>query len=743
MAYVINKTDGNTFATVADGTVDTTSSIAIVGRNFAGYGEFLGENFIKLLESGANTTAPISPLEGQLWFNSDALLTTVGITPQTIAVRGATEFKALASLKVATAQPTTSLVKGDLWFDTTLNQLHVNNGTSFTLVGPPTSVGIGTSGLLVVTVEDNASVDHVILKLVIENQDIAYISNDPVFTPNVAISGFATIKPGYQLSTAVSGSLFQGTASNSQLLDSLDSTQFLRSDANDTTSGTLGILNDTGFVVGFDSDFKISVSGSTVTVANETSNGNLALSINDGGVQTEVINIDAATGEAQVKHQGVLTNAPTTDGGIANKKYVDDSIGSGTSGALLVNGSNDISGVINPSTNGNIDFGTTAKRFKDIFSNTFIGNLTGDVTGDVTGSADTWTNSRTITLTGDCTGAFVIDGSGNVSFATTVVGGTGLTLGTDTAGNYVEDITGGTGVTVTGGPSEGATPIISIGQSVATTSNVQFANMQVDGDLTVNGTTTTVNTETIKLADNQILLNSNETGVPSQNGGIEIERGTSANKTLVWSESTDKWTVGTETMVAGTFEGALNGTSANATNVVLASSSTNASFFVPFASGGTGNQELKTDSGMTYNPSTNVLAVTSTQAQYADLAERFEADDVYTAGTVVELGGICEITEAIDDLTNNVFGVISTSAAYLMNAGAGNNETHPPVAMNGRVPVRVTGKVKKGDRLVSAGNGVARAATVDEITAFNVIGRSLEDKINDEEGTVEAIVKVN
>jgi hypothetical protein len=63
--------------------------------------------------------------------------------------------------------------------------------------------------------------------------------------------------------------------------------------------------------------------------------------------------------------------------------------------------------------------------------------------------------------------------------------------------------------------------------------------------------------------------------------------------------------------------------------------------------------------------------------------------------------------------------------------------------MNGRVPVRVTGKVKKGDRLVSAGNGVARAATVDEITAFNVIGRSLEDKINDEEGTVEAIVKVN
>src|SRR6056300_1162612 len=84
-------------------------------------------------------------------------------------------------------------------------------------------------------------------------------------------------------------------------------------------------------------------------------------------------------------------------------------------------------------------------------------------------------------------------------------------------------------------------------------------NLTISGNLTVSGTTTTVNTETINLADNTITLNSNETGTPSQDGGIEIERGTSANKTLIWNETTDKWTVGSETFVAGTFEGALTG----------------------------------------------------------------------------------------------------------------------------------------------------------------------------------------
>lgn len=127
-------------------------------------------------------------------------------------------------------------------------------------------------------------------------------------------------------------------------------------------------------------------------------------------------------------------------------------------------------------------------------------------------------------------------------------------------------------------------------------------------------------------------------------------------------------------------------------------------------------------------------------ATYADLAERFAADDNYEPGTVVELGGEKEITIAKDELSENVFGVVSNTAAYLMNAGSGEDDTHPAIAVAGRVSVKVVGTIKKGDRLVSAGNGIARAANTGEATAFNTIGRSLINKDTEDAGVIEAVV---
>ena len=138
----------------------------------------------------------------------------------------------------------------------------------------------------------------------------------------------------------------------------------------------------------------------------------------------------------------------------------------------------------------------------------------------------------------------------------------------------------------------------------------------------------------------------------------------------------------------------------------------------------------------------NTFSGTSTTALYADVAERFSADAAYEPGTVVELGGSKEITRSTTELSDSVFGVISTRAAYLMNSGAGSDSTHPPVAMTGRVPVQCTGVIRKGDRLVSAGNGFARSATSGEATAFNTIGRALVDKLDSGVGTVEAIVTI-
>jgi hypothetical protein len=425
MSYTINLTDGAVFATIADGTINTASSMVLVGKNFAGYGQFLDTNFIRLLENGSNTTAPGAPLEGQLWWDSGNAL---------MKVYNGTTFKTISSATASATAPTSN-VTGDLWYDTVNAQLNVWTGTTFLLVGPQFTAGTGTTGAIVATILDNINVSHVVIQLFVENNIVGIVSKDVTFTPAVAIPGYTTVRPGITLSTLVGSQvpLFQGTATNAQTLNSLSSNEFMRTDANTATTGTLSVNNDSGLAVGASSNFRVTVSGSDVTLRNQTSGGNLFLGVNVAGNTT-----------------------PT----------------------LTMFGSN----------------------------------------------------------------------------------------------------------------------------------------------------------------------------------------------------------------------GAISGNQIN--------------------------------------------------ANYADVAERFEADQELSPGTVVELGGSAEITQVGDDLSEKVFGVISTRAAYLMNSSAGPDATHPPVAMTGRVPVKVVGSVARGDRLVSAGNGHARSAQAGEATAFNVIGRALRDKLDTDPGTVEAIVTI-
>jgi hypothetical protein len=140
------------------------------------------------------------------------------------------------------------------------------------------------------------------------------------------------------------------------------------------------------------------------------------------------------------------------------------------------------------------------------------------------------------------------------------------------------------------------------------------------------------------------------------------------------------------------------------------------------------------------------LEGTATAAEYSDVAERFASDTAYEAGTVVALGGAAEITQVNEEGSDEVFGVISSlkQAAFKMNGGAGNDDTHPYIAMTGRVNVKVIGTVDKGDRLISASvPGYARAATKAECTAFNVIGRALTGKTEAGQGSVLAAVRVS
>ena len=138
----------------------------------------------------------------------------------------------------------------------------------------------------------------------------------------------------------------------------------------------------------------------------------------------------------------------------------------------------------------------------------------------------------------------------------------------------------------------------------------------------------------------------------------------------------------------------------------------------------------------------NIVHATSTSAQYADLAERYAADTPVEAGDVVMLGGIEEITKCEEAGSDAVFGVVSGSPAYLMNSEAGNDDTHPAIALKGRVPVKVRGTGKAGDRLVSAGSGEARVATLEEATTFNTLGRLIKDKYNEETALTECVIGV-
>jgi hypothetical protein len=453
MAYTINLTNGTIFAVIADGTINTSSSMTLIGKNYAGYGDFLDENFIHLLENGANTTAPGAPLTGQLWFDTNS-----GINQ--LKVYNGTVFKTIGAATASASAPVSNSI-GDLWYDTTNAQLKVYTGTQWLLVGPQFTAGTGVTGAIVDTIVDNTAVSHVVIKLFVQDSVVGIISKDAAFTPQVAISGFTSVLPGITLSTLVGSQvpLFQGTATNSQALNGLLSNQFMRADTNTSTTGTLGVLNNGGLSVGLNSDMRLTVAGTQAQIYNQTSNGNLVIGVNVGGVLTPALSIV------------------------------------GTTAAVGVVG---------------------------------ITNLNGNGVGNI----------------GSSSGYF----------------------------------------------------------------NTVFAK--------------------------------------------------------------------------------------------------------------------------------------ATSAQYADVAERFAIDIEQPAGTVVELGGTAEITCAVNELSENVFGVISTQAAYLMNSGAGTDATHPPIAMTGRVPVRVVGSIRKGDRLVSAGNGLARAARSGEATAFNTLGRALHDKLEDNEGVVEAIVTI-
>ena len=193
----------------------------------------------------------------------------------------------------------------------------------------------------------------------------------------------------------------------------------------------------------------------------------------------------------------------------------------------------------------------------------------GTLNQNTTGSAATLTTARTIALSGDVAGSVTFDGSANATISTTVQANS-VALGTDTTGNYMTEIAGGTGVSVSHTAGEGSTATLSIGQAVATNSDVTFADiaatdLTLSGNLTVNGTTTTASSTNTVIADTLIELGNGTSGTPANDSGFVIERGSADNAFIGFDESADKFTVGT-----GSFTGASTGNLTITTGTLVA-----------------------------------------------------------------------------------------------------------------------------------------------------------------------------
>ena len=305
MAYKINNTFGTLLVTLADGTIDTaTTDLALFGKGYAGFGEKLNENLVKLLENFNNTSAPSNKVVGQMWYDK---------TNNQINVYTGSKWKPVGSTSNSATAPTNA-VQGDMWFDTTNAQLYVYSGTAWTLIGPTTVAGSGVTSVVPETVKDTTGVNRGILKLVSNDTVVGVVSN-LAFTPSssdtasaaLVTAGFATVAQGIQLSSSVSSAKFRGTSTDSDALGGVAAASFLRSDTADTTTGRLSVQTDDGIRIGAGSDVTMTLASDNLTIAQTTQDKDIIFTVNDGGVTKEALRITGSSGRIDHLRVGDLT----------------------------------------------------------------------------------------------------------------------------------------------------------------------------------------------------------------------------------------------------------------------------------------------------------------------------------------------------------------------------------------------------------------------------------------------------
>lgn len=600
MAYQVDRYNGTFFTSVEDGTVDTSSDLRLIGKNYAGYGEVQNENFLHLLENFANTSPPPKAIAGQLWYDSSPNV-------KRLKFYDGTKFRTASGAEVSPTAPA-GLQIGDLWFDSTAKQVYVWAGSDYVLVGPETGPDLSTSAVVPQTVKDTNNNSRTIAKFVSNGRTIAVVSGaSEDFTLNTTLNplnvdspqDFTLIKQGITLISSATGQTttnhrFWGTASNALKLGGVDASNFLQKGSQSFDQEVS--FKDSGFTLGNDNDLRIRVEN----------NENL---IFENRIGNDII-------------------FRITEGGLTPRSVLKISTQS-----------------IQPGETNQYDIGAETGIWRYMYANRFYGTLSGNVLNlNAPSGSQTVVDNTTSTTT--------FKGTYQASDGTVMINGTSKQIGF-TGANIVGTLTGD----CTGSSS-----------SALSADRLTVYKPSIGFPLAEDGVTPLVDKSSVPIRSNL--------------GDI------TARQFIGTADKADQLLVGAT----------YRSTALTATANTIAARDASGNIFAVLFEG------------------------TATAARYADLAEKYLADQEYEVGTVVKVGGEKEVTAS--SWGDRAIGVVSANPAYLMNKDL---EGGTSIALKGRVPVKIVGAVRKGQRLVAANNGCATAAVPHANDVFAIAMESSDD----------------
>ena len=295
MAYTINKYDTTQLTVVQDGTIDQTTDIKLVGKNYAGYGEIQNENFVFLLENFAGANQPPRAIQGQVWFDS---------ANSKLKFYDGGKWRTTGGAEISGTAPA-GLSTGDFWWDTTNQQLYAYNGTDFVLVGPQ-DAGTGITQMQSRTVLDTGSISRSVIAATV-NDDVQFIISPVQFTidgtdAENAISGFDVIRQGVTLKNTTNATdgvtstdhQFHGTASNALKLAGISASNYVTAQVGQPTVFTeiVNFQTDAGIAIGAGLDLKLFVENDNEGVIQNAQGDEIKFRVKEtGGANVNVLDI--------------------------------------------------------------------------------------------------------------------------------------------------------------------------------------------------------------------------------------------------------------------------------------------------------------------------------------------------------------------------------------------------------------------------------------------------------------------